>query len=636
MTRLGSALAAAALLALAATCLGAEAPAAPPAAAKPGPALAKALATKLDARFRRDSVGEVTEDLWLAAGVVTAFPPGARDLPYFTLEKKGVTAREVLEKLAKRTGLTLELRAGAAVLWRPLDDAKLAALLRTLRGEGFRERDNDRQPRCEAAWALGTSGDARALAAAREAVLDNDRAIAHWARASAFRQWPEPGRRPLCSFVPASEEFKAALRKRHAEAKTERERRDALMDMCMAGDRAAVPIVVAGLEAELAREEHDEPWIWSDCAQHMPAPEFLPGLLAWHKHKAERSDLRHAAVWALRMYESPEVTAAFKNMLSDPFDRVRGGAAHAVRRRRDAVEMLAKIAKQLRADAHYHQRAGTAHTLGAHARRNDLAFEVLKKSKDTYAVHGLARARRPESFALVLAHLATAPKAEEKGQVFRALGQLRGGKCLDALVEGLKQKEDRACRGAVFGLAGLRDARGAEALRRMLKDPRVSISTRAGQALVELRVEDAREIVEAMLADENTETAQAGHQSMKFHLPPEIEPELVGPILAKAASAKRIALYEAMSWHWNPGPYGVPLVLKGLADKEPEVRAKAAKTARRYGDPRLVAPLLALLADPDDAVRLDAAETLRESFLHEPGVEEAIEKLKEAEGEEAF
>jgi len=78
-------------------------------------ALAEILDKKIDVIYRRDYLSEVLEDLDKRTGLHSAFPKPIDKTFMFTLEKKQVTVKQVVEKLAAEGKLDLEYHGDEVV-----------------------------------------------------------------------------------------------------------------------------------------------------------------------------------------------------------------------------------------------------------------------------------------------------------------------------------------------------------------------------------------------------------------------------------------------------------------------------------------------------------------------------------------
>ena len=439
-----------------------------PPKAEPSPRLARILATELNVRFRRDEVDHVMTELYRQTGLVSGYPNFRASFHVtqplyclktasFTLERKGVTVREILEKLAAKTGLTLEVRRETVVLWHMLDAPRLAALKAQLSSK-------DTQKRCEAVWELGCSGDPRGLALIHESLFEQDPAVVFWAQNCIRPGWPRPGRRRLPQFVPASQQTLRKLQEKHHGATTAKERLTWLSILCGLGAREAIPAVKRELEKALKEtlekktrpeEELEHFYELAYCAESLPVPELLPAIMKWWK--SGNGQLRGQSLWLLLQYEGPLATGTFRKALGDA--EIQGRAVYCLRDRRDAGELLTEIAPIMKDGEHYTIQRNAAEIIAWESRHNPEAFEFLVKSDAPYAVYGLGQTWNPKAFDLIVPHLKEGGP-EDRGLALRALGYLRDERSLKILVKSLSDPEDRVRRGAVFALGLLADERG--------------------------------------------------------------------------------------------------------------------------------------------------------------------------------
>lgn len=107
--------------------------------------LSEKLERPIDVCFRRDYFCDVVDDLKVLGGIDIAYPAdhwlyctangahrhfGAPGDEFFTfsLEGRGLKLRDVLDQLAKASGMQLDFRGQTVVLWRKMDDAAFTAL----------------------------------------------------------------------------------------------------------------------------------------------------------------------------------------------------------------------------------------------------------------------------------------------------------------------------------------------------------------------------------------------------------------------------------------------------------------------------------------------------------------------------
>jgi len=134
----------------------------------------EALAKKLDVSYQRAYLGEVLTDLKRRGGLRIAAPASIRRTVLVTLELKGVTGKDVLEKLAAEGKLRVEYLPGLAVVTQPADAAALTNLAAKLADRGS-------QVRSEAVWDLAAMGDRQVTPILVNAVTDKDEMVEEWA-----------------------------------------------------------------------------------------------------------------------------------------------------------------------------------------------------------------------------------------------------------------------------------------------------------------------------------------------------------------------------------------------------------------------------------------------------------------------
>lgn len=133
----------------------------------------EALAKKLDVSYHRAYVSEVVADLAKRADARVAYSDSLGTGWTFTWDAKGVTVKDVLEKLAAEGKFDLSWQAALAVLTQKADDKALAALEKQL-------GDTDRWQRCLAVWGLGRLADVRIYPLLAKGLKDADAGVVEW------------------------------------------------------------------------------------------------------------------------------------------------------------------------------------------------------------------------------------------------------------------------------------------------------------------------------------------------------------------------------------------------------------------------------------------------------------------------
>ncbi len=121
---------------------------------QPGPVLARQLATKITAQYRRDHLSEVLADLNDQVGLDSAAPPSIRTSTMFSYEASDVTVQSVLERLAHEQGLRITYRDNTVAIWKMADDQVIAALKKRI-------LDPDLGARLETVFDAGQLADPR-------------------------------------------------------------------------------------------------------------------------------------------------------------------------------------------------------------------------------------------------------------------------------------------------------------------------------------------------------------------------------------------------------------------------------------------------------------------------------------------
>jgi HEAT repeat protein len=96
----------------------------------------------------------------------------------------------------------------------------------------------------------------------------------------------------------------------------------------------------------------------------------------------------------------------------------------------------------------------------------------------------------------------------------------------------------------------------------------------------------------------------------KVGAPPSVLLPVVRPAVADSAVAVRLAAVDVLGALGPAAVAAVPELVRGLRDRDPAVRATAAVALGLVGPERAEGPLRAALADPDAAVRREAAHAL--------------------------
>jgi hypothetical protein len=135
---------------------------------------AAALAQTIDVTYRRDYPSEVLQDLQQRTGLRFASPTPLDKAWLFTLEAKGMTVKDVLQKLADAGQAQVEFKPDLAVLTRKADDKALADLEKKLAAA-------DRWERIGAVWGLSNLGDPRVCPPLVKALKDKDPGVVEWA-----------------------------------------------------------------------------------------------------------------------------------------------------------------------------------------------------------------------------------------------------------------------------------------------------------------------------------------------------------------------------------------------------------------------------------------------------------------------
>lgn len=137
--------------------------------------LAGILATRFDANYKRNYLGELLYDLAQRFDLRTAYPPALEQSVTVGIEAKQISVKEVLERAAAAGGLDLKYHKHTVVFWKKAADAHLQALKKKL-------STGDVQQRCEAAHDLSLLADPRIYPLLFNALGDKDAAVRDWVR----------------------------------------------------------------------------------------------------------------------------------------------------------------------------------------------------------------------------------------------------------------------------------------------------------------------------------------------------------------------------------------------------------------------------------------------------------------------
>jgi HEAT repeat protein len=333
--------------------------------------------------------------------------------------------------------------------------------------------------------------------------------------------------------------------------------------------------------------------------------------------------VKGCGLWGLSSYEDPSVTRCLSAALESQDRRTHEMALSYLESRRDAGEMLEPMGRWMANGEDYRVTRAAADILGKEARRNPKALEILSESKAPYAVWGLGLSWSPKAFDLISARR-NEGEPESRGLALRALGLLRDERSFDILIAGLKDPEERVRRGAVVGLGLLRDERAVPHLLALAADEKPGVRQRAVEALAELGGEKALDAAKKALGDEDQDVVLAGAEALRRLMPDARRVDLISERIKTAKPPLRVSLYRAVGYTSQP-PRTVPVLLQGVEDEDPAVRAEVARELGWGGEERAIKPLIKLLDDKFAEVVNAAAEALRN---YAPDCPEAAAALK--------
>ncbi len=258
------------------------------------------------------------------------------------------------------------------------------------------------------------------------------------------------------------------------------------------------------------------------------------------------------------------------------------------------------------------------------ARRREAALTPLvhRALADRAAARDLARALgrgdRP-----VLRTMLLKLALDLRGEETRTIGLLyRGLGLLDAELARLRRGSRRRRIEAAANLGTLRSPTALPALVRALDDRDTGVRTAAVRAVGEVGGAKALTALVGMLGDPSRAVARRAEEILA-EKGREIAGEIVAYLRETDQPAGRQAAVELLGW--LRAPEAAPPLLALVGDPNDELRIRAVKAAAAIGDPRFLEPFHALLADPRWEVRCQAAKGL--GLLGSP---ESIPRLRAA------
>lgn len=598
----------------------------PPPAAEPTPAVAplatvftgqadagleRILALRLDARFRRDHLDEVLEDLRQRTGLRAFCPPPLASSFTITIEVEGITVRAVLELAAQAGGLTLELRGDRVVLWRTALDARLAGLQEQL-------RSGDADARISAAYGLSRLGDPRVYPVLFRTLDDADPRVAR-AALQLLRNHPVDMQdlAPLpvqrlaglavrdprawgdfegaCSILGTGLAFEQLRTLATAPEINRSYRGSAILTLGRTGDPRAVEVLVpllANRESAFAAAA-----ALVQLLETTKAPQAVEPLIAMVCSEAStRHGARHLAVQALGGSGDARAVEPLCGLLTDPDLSVRLAAAKSLGELRD-------------------QRAETA--LAAVLERTDPAQGAAEDA--------LFRIRVPATVGGLAPQLEQAD-AKLRLRAVTALGMINDPATVPLLIARLGDSDPQVRWAAAIVLAKTRDPRGTAPLLALLDDPAPLPRPGILHLLASSRLPQVVDACVERLRSGSPEARADAVAALAQTRDPRALPHLTA-LLAEPNRQLRLDAVKALGTQRDAAV--VETLLPLLADRDRRIRQAAANALCQVLDLRIndSQPISALVPQPGDNPRFGAvscAQALAGTAGLDPRVREAI------------
>jgi RNA polymerase sigma factor (sigma-70 family) len=472
---------------------------APPAAGAGSPViplmdarLTMILDRKISVVYRRDLLPEILNDLEKRVGLRSSYATPVDTAFMFTLEDKSITVRSVLTKLAAAGNFELDFHGDTAVFWRRADDQTLAALQKQL-------KEGDADARCAAVCDLAQLGDKRAVPAVISALSDSDVAVVHYALSSlwCFPDRPAAVAEPLLKLRQAPQNFTQAQMIDDLLARTGDDRfLDILVAEAQAQPRLTPTYALGQMPSTRAITVLIGLVKGSDTAVRLQAINALAGAhqigaletLAEYARKGALPAIREESAWNGEQIINTvpwERTAAIQGLLQMDW--------------RLGLKALPSYLE----DSNVHCREAVISAL-SEIRDPASADELIGLYKGSAPdvkdriVTALGRMREAHTADFLL-EICSGPKDQITPNVIRALGDSRDERGVPLLISFLQNPDVQVRANALRGLGANRSVSAADALKAFSQRGDSNLQTAVLEALMELRTPEAADLAIAVM-----------------------------------------------------------------------------------------------------------------------------------------